>query len=249
MKTKLTFLATLVSVLALASFAMAAQQKAAAVKIINGPRVEFVGNDSAVIAWTTNTGGSSVIRYGTDKNNLNETAQAPYADAEKAQYQTHRVRIQHLKPNTTYFFQVDSAQGEGTGTEAKSSVAQFTTKGGTTSAAALPQSSQPAGGLATVKNEPMFEYVSDDDAVIAWTTDRPADMWVKYGTDRNNLSQTANAIDKQQAKNHRVKIDGLQPDKTYYLQIVENGQPVGDVVSFHTVRKGAAPEKNVRAKK
>ncbi|MBZ5491665.1 MAG: fibronectin type III domain-containing protein [Acidobacteriia bacterium] len=37
--------------------------------------------------------------------------------------------MKNLKPNTKYFFQVDSGQGEGTGTEAKSSVAEFTTKG------------------------------------------------------------------------------------------------------------------------
>lgn len=249
MKSTIKLLATFVGVLALTSIALTAQQKSAAIKIINGPRVEFVGNDSAVIAWTTNTGGSSVVRYGTDKNNLGETAQAPYADAEKAAYQTHRVHIQHLKPNTTYFFQVDSGHGEGTGTEAKSDIAQFTTKGGNTSAAALPQSSQPAGGLATMKEEPMFEYISDDDAVIAWTTDQPADMWIKYGTDPHKLSQSANAVDKQDLKNHRVKLDGLQPNTTYYLQIVENGHNVGNVISFQTVAKGAAAKKNIRATK
>ena len=41
----------------------------------------------------------------------------------------HRVHLKNLKPNTKYFFQVDSGQGEGTGTDAKSSVAEFTTKG------------------------------------------------------------------------------------------------------------------------
>ncbi|HUO60983.1 MAG TPA: fibronectin type III domain-containing protein [Candidatus Acidoferrales bacterium] len=55
-------------------------------------------------------------------------AEAPYADNEKTVGQTHRVHIRNLKPGTTYFFYVDSGQGEGTGTEAKSGVAQFTTK-------------------------------------------------------------------------------------------------------------------------
>ena len=35
-------------------------------KIINGPRVEGVGDNWAVIAWTTNTGGSTIVRYGTN---------------------------------------------------------------------------------------------------------------------------------------------------------------------------------------
>lgn len=103
--------------------------KEQAVKITNGPRVEGVGPTWAVIAWTTNTGGSTVVRYGTDSNNLNETAKAPYADNEKTKAQNHRVHLKNLKPNTKYFFVADSGQGEGTGTEAKSPVGEFTTKG------------------------------------------------------------------------------------------------------------------------
>ena len=97
-------------------------------KITHGPVVENVGRDYAVIAWSTNTGGSSVIRYGTNPSQLTQMAEAPYADNEKTKGQTHRVHIRNLKPGTTYFFFVDSGQGEGTGTEAKSKVEQFTTK-------------------------------------------------------------------------------------------------------------------------
>jgi phosphodiesterase/alkaline phosphatase D-like protein len=103
--------------------------KEPAVKITNGPRVEGVGPTWAVIAWTTNTGGSTIVRYGIDSNNLNETAKAPYADNEKTKAQNHRVHLKDLKPNTKYFFVADSGQGEGTGTEAKSPVGEFTTKG------------------------------------------------------------------------------------------------------------------------
>jgi len=117
---------------ALAASATAPQkhaEKAQAVKITDGPRIEGTGSTWAVIAWTTNTGGSSIIRYGTDANNLSQTAKSAYADNEKTKAQNHRVHLKNLKPNTKYFFQVDSGQGEGTGTEAKSSVAEFTTKG------------------------------------------------------------------------------------------------------------------------
>jgi hypothetical protein len=36
--------------------------------------------------------------------------------------------VKGLKPNTTYYFVADSGQGQGSGTEAKSEVSQFTTK-------------------------------------------------------------------------------------------------------------------------
>lgn len=102
--------------------------KHAAVKIIDGPRVEGTTSNSAVIAWTTNEASSSVLRYGTNPNSLNQTAESPYADTEGANKQTHRVHINNLQPHTTYYFAVDSGQGEGTGTEAKSNVSTFTTK-------------------------------------------------------------------------------------------------------------------------
>jgi phosphodiesterase/alkaline phosphatase D-like protein len=98
------------------------------VKIIDGPRVEGVGNTWAVIAWTTNAGSSTIVRYGTNPNALSMTGESPYADAEGASHQTHRVQLKNLQPNTTYYFMVDSGQGEGTGTEAKSQVATFKTK-------------------------------------------------------------------------------------------------------------------------
>lgn len=108
-----------------------AQQKpkAQAEKITNGPRVEGVGDNWAVIAWTTNTGGSTIVHYGTSQGSLTQTAEAPYADNDKTKAQNHRVHLKNLKPNTKYFFAVDSGQGEGTGTDAKSGVGEFTTKG------------------------------------------------------------------------------------------------------------------------
>ena len=112
----------------LITVAASAQEKPQAEKIINGPRIEQVMNTGATIAWTTNTGGSSVIKYGTDPNHLDQTAESPYADNESSKYQTHRVELKSLKPNTTYYYTVVSGQGEGTGTMAQSKVESFRTK-------------------------------------------------------------------------------------------------------------------------
>lgn len=98
-------------------------------RIIDGPNVERVGDTWATIAWTTNTGGSSVVHYGTDPDRLRQMAESPYADDDRTQAQTHRVQIHDLRPDTTYYYIVDSGQGEDTGTEARSSVGRFTTRG------------------------------------------------------------------------------------------------------------------------
>ena len=96
--------------------------------LTHNANIEYVGDDSAEIAWTTNTGGSSVVHYGTDPNNLNQTAQESYQASQNGQHAGHRVLIKGLQPNTTYYFRVESAQGQGTGTGALSNVAQFQTK-------------------------------------------------------------------------------------------------------------------------
>jgi hypothetical protein len=131
MQRKRTVLA-LVLFAAVAAMQLVAQERgerAEREKIIDGPRIEQVTNTGATIAWTTNTGGSSVIRYGTNPNRLNETAESPYADNDRnPKYQTHRVEIRNLRPNTTYYYMVVSGQGEGTGTEAQSRVEEFRTR-------------------------------------------------------------------------------------------------------------------------
>src|SRR2546423_5549842 len=97
-------------------------------QITNGPVIEGVGDSWAVVAWTTNEGSSSVLHYGADQNNLSQTAQQEYQKSQASQGANHRVRIENLQPGTTYYFKVDSGQGEQTGTTASSNVGQFTTK-------------------------------------------------------------------------------------------------------------------------
>ncbi len=91
------------------------------VQITKGPVVEFANDNSAVIAWSTNVQGSTVLKYGTDPNNLTQAAQAPWGGT------THRVHLNGLQPNTTYYFQVESAQAQGTGTGALGKVDSFQT--------------------------------------------------------------------------------------------------------------------------
>lgn len=109
-------------------------QKQRAVTIIQGPVVLDTGDTWAVISWTTNAGGYSIIHAGINKNNLNKRAQSLQVDGESMQesYQeqeySHLVRIGNLKPGTTYYFVVDSGHGDDTGVESRSNILQFTTK-------------------------------------------------------------------------------------------------------------------------
>lgn len=102
-------------------------------KITNGPVVESTTEHTAVIAWSTNTGGSSIVKYGTNPNSLDQTAESPFAAAGA----THRVTLRNLSPNTTYYFQVESRTGKAAAGQAISQTGQFqTTAPGAAGAAA-----------------------------------------------------------------------------------------------------------------
>ena len=83
-------------------------QLAAQVDITQGPVLESVSDHSAVIAWSTNKDGSTVVNYGTDPRNLSQVAEAPWG----ANGRTHRVELRNLQPNTTYYFRVETGQPE-----------------------------------------------------------------------------------------------------------------------------------------
>jgi purple acid phosphatase-like protein len=105
-------------------------QKAPKVKIIHGPVVEGTSTKGATIAWSTNVPASSILKYGTDAQNLTQTAEVRWGGL------THRVNLRNLQPGTTYYYVVESTQAKGTGSQTASGVQQFRTKGGTAAAAA-----------------------------------------------------------------------------------------------------------------
>jgi hypothetical protein len=93
------------------------------VKITHGPVVEMVTDSSAQIAWSTNENSGTVLRYSTDRNNLEQTAAMPWGGL------THRVLLRNLQPSTIYYFKAESNDGQGTGTGDLSSLSCFHTVG------------------------------------------------------------------------------------------------------------------------
>jgi phosphodiesterase/alkaline phosphatase D-like protein len=190
------------------------------VQITQGPKVEHVGSNTAVIAWSTNVSAGSVVKYGTDPNNLTQTAQVPWGGI------THRVTVKNLEPNKTYYFQALSGQAQGTGTQAMSSVSQFQTTGQNASATtpATPSSApggQPASGSAQVVAGPIPQHLTGTSATIWWETAQNAPVSVKYGTSPGTLNQTAQDTSGGGRQSHKTEISGLQPDTTYYVALVD----------------------------
>ena len=150
---KARFLIVALAAIFAAIMAYAPPQLAAQIDITQGPVLESVSDHSAVVAWSTNKDGSTVLNYGTDPRNLAQVAEAPwgayptscfpeygydgrfieaYSEAAAdpvawkvfwadrvveppwgANGHTHRVELRNLRPNTTYYFRVETGQTRG----------------------------------------------------------------------------------------------------------------------------------------
>ena len=124
-----TILASVTALLVLLAFGAWAQNKPQAEKITNGPAVQKTTDSVAEIAWSTDAPGSSIVKYGTSPNALNQTAEEPWGGTKESNGDfNHTVWLKNLKPNTTYYFIVVTGQGLGTGTETQSRPQEFHTK-------------------------------------------------------------------------------------------------------------------------
>jgi phosphodiesterase/alkaline phosphatase D-like protein len=106
--------------------------KAAHVEIIKGPALEVSHDDLAIIRWTANNPGGdddhySVIHYGTDPNDLSQTAKNHIRLNQSHPETVFRVRMDGLKPDTTYYYKVTSMGYDGVSDGAESAVNHFTT--------------------------------------------------------------------------------------------------------------------------
>ena len=90
--------------------------------------------DLAIIRWTTgNPGGEDqhfgIVHYGTDPRELSQTAKSPIRLNRGHPETIFRVRVEGLKPRTTYYYAVTSTASDGENDGVESSVYQFTTPG------------------------------------------------------------------------------------------------------------------------
>ena len=83
--------------------------------------------------------------------------------------------------------------------------------------------------------------VTDRSAEVTWDTDEPADSFVIYGEDKENLQKNGNA---KEVTDHQFLLGNLQPGKKHYYK-VESGDVVddnsGNFYSFETLPPDVTP--------
>jgi hypothetical protein len=108
--------------------------KAAHIEITKGPTLELAADDLAIIRWTTtNPGGSddhfAIAQYGTDPKELSLIAKSHIRLNRGHPETIFRVRVEGLKPRTTYYYVVTSMGSDGESDGVESSINQFTMPG------------------------------------------------------------------------------------------------------------------------
>ena len=108
------------------------QEKAEHVKITKAPELELALDNMAIVRWTTtNPRGDDehygVVHYGTDPEDLSQTAKGHIRLNRTHPETIFRVRMIDLKPQTTYYYEVSSMGSGGESDDVESAVNQFTT--------------------------------------------------------------------------------------------------------------------------
>jgi phosphodiesterase/alkaline phosphatase D-like protein len=107
--------------------------RTARVRITQGPELESATSNSAIIRWTSNNPHGAdehfgIVNYGTNPNNLSEMMAKSHIRLNRNHsYTVFRVRVDGLKPRTTYYYKVDSMGGDGHDDGVRSAVKHFTT--------------------------------------------------------------------------------------------------------------------------
>lgn len=102
--------------------------------ITEGPALESAKDNGAIVRWTSNNPGGpdehfGLVHYGTDPTKLSETAKSHIRLNPGHPYTVFRVRLDDLKPGTTYYYTVGAVGSDGSVDRMKSTVKQFTTPG------------------------------------------------------------------------------------------------------------------------
>ena len=164
--------------------------------VLSLPGVVSAGPTGFTVAWETDVPASTALRYG-----LSSVLTVFQTATGAANVREHRVTVVGLTPNTVYYFRAVSS---GAGGEGVSGVREARTAREVDTTPPVVVTGSAAFG------------VSQDRAVVEWTTDEPGDSRVEIiGPD----GALAPAYDAELVLTHRVTVTGLQANTDYTLRV------------------------------
>lgn len=189
--------------------------------ITTDPSVIYKNDIQATVSWVTNEAADGQISFGTSADNLDDVLSEDDFDTE------HTITLTNLTAGTEYFYQVASIDQNNNG-PTTSGVLSFTTD-------STPDQTNP------VVNDVSF-VVSDNEAVITWSTDELSDSAVKFGPS-GSLDFNAGSAD--DVTEHSVTLTNLTAgaEYTFVVESIDrsgNGPTASTSLTFTTLAEGAA---------
>lgn len=173
-------------------------------RILRGPIAQNVTHNSATIQWETDERTSCFVMYGEDPENVvNKVGTADLAKGAK-------VSLTNLNANTRYYVAVISQDISRNEVNTLNNLYSFYTK-------SAPDILPP-----DIIAGPIIEGVKENSAIVKWKTNKPSNSIVEFGTD-GVMYDAGPAVDEENVIDHKILLNNLISDTTYYLYISSTG--------------------------
>lgn len=164
-------------------------------------------NDEAAIYWRADEEVKATIIYGVDGNNLDKSKRISRWETE------YEIELTRLLPYRDYYFKI-VIEDRGGNTKTYGNY-NFNTRSSLTKSTELQITNvQPLG---------YHEHlVFADQVLVKWQTNMIANSRVYYGTEPTRLNKSIKTVVLPRTTEHRVVINGLEPETVYYYKIKVN---------------------------
>ncbi len=165
--------------------------------------VQGITNSSAMVRWTTDEASNSEVQYGTSSSAWDNYS---LTRTDGGMVTSHEVTLTGLLSGTTYYFMVGSTDALNNGPATSS---EFTFSTLSVADTTAPQITTP----------PTVTSITDETAVIQWTTDEPGNSQVRYGNAQSNWSGYPEGETVAGTRtSHTVTLTGLDSGTSYYFR-------------------------------
>ncbi|MEK7790695.1 MAG: fibronectin type III domain-containing protein [Deltaproteobacteria bacterium] len=198
------FLLLFLGVIALSSDAFAQPQ-------IHDPAIVGIKHDRVTIEWTTSKKSRGKIHFGETKKLGKEVSDPSFSKG-------HRLVLRGLKPETVYYFKIDSTD-------------LYTFK------TALYEGLDET--ILKILSPPTVTPVSPNSVMVSWSTNKPTKAMILYGTKGERPKKIAGEFD---TTNHILTLSNLFPESRYFYQVSVKdavGNSVKSSYSSFVTPKGA----------
>ncbi|MBP9732308.1 MAG: fibronectin type III domain-containing protein [Candidatus Magasanikbacteria bacterium] len=192
--------------------------------IISSVSTRVVTDDEALILWSTDEAATGRVHYGTTSSVYTESS-----DLVSTYNREHFVTLSGLTTSTEYFYVVVSVDASGNGST--STEYSFTTleELSEESEVQLREETAYAQGLADAAPDPDYvapiisnvtsTVVTDDEALIIWSTDEGATGRVHYGTSASSYTESSDFVSTFNSE-HAITLHNLTTSTQYYFIVV-----------------------------